>query len=80
MEHYRYKFTKIGSKQAAAGAWWTRKHIGTYLPPQSLDTLYEFMSTQSWDLPKHIKRKMRAGRKRPKKPRPAPVKPKKSGR
>ncbi|XP_072021054.1 lipase maturation factor 1-like [Amphiura filiformis] len=80
MEHYRYKYTKIGSKQAAAGAWWTRQHIGTYMPPQSLDTLYEFMATQSWDLPKHIKRKIKVGaRKKPKKrPRPPPVKSKKT--
>ena len=81
MDHYRYKYTQIGSKAAEVGAWWKREHIGTYMPPQGLDTLYDFMRTQSWDLPKHIKRKMKLGRKKPKKrPRPPPVKSKKSGR
>ena len=33
-EHYQYQFTELFSKDKS---WWTRKRIGTYLPPVSLD-------------------------------------------
>ncbi|XP_071089721.1 lipase maturation factor 1-like [Haliotis cracherodii] len=31
-EIYRYTYTKVGSREAESGAWWVRKHVGTYLP------------------------------------------------
>ncbi|ESO09975.1 hypothetical protein HELRODRAFT_73251 [Helobdella robusta] len=37
-EHYQYSFTKIGSNSAKEGKWWKRRHIGSYLPPISLET------------------------------------------
>ena len=34
-ELYEYEFTRFGDP---SGAWWTRKRVGPYLPPVSLDT------------------------------------------
>lgn len=59
VEHYRYEYTKIGSKEAQDGKWWKRRPIGTYMPPVSLQSLENYFTQQSWDLPKHIKRKIR---------------------
>ena len=79
MEHYRYQYTKRNSKAAKSGAWWSRRHIATYMGPQGLDTLYDYMREQSWDLPKHIKRKMRHGKKQ-KRARPPPEPRKRGGK
>lgn len=58
-QHYRYQYTKIGSKQAQEGAWWKRRLIRGYLPAVSLDSLESYIRSQSWDLPKYAKRKIR---------------------
>ncbi|XP_041370268.1 lipase maturation factor 1-like isoform X2 [Gigantopelta aegis] len=52
VEHYSYKFTKLGSKEAAAGIWWKRKYLKNYLPPISLKTIKPFMREMGWKLPK----------------------------
>ncbi|XP_054763837.2 lipase maturation factor 1-like [Lytechinus pictus] len=62
VEHYRYEYTTIGSKEALDGKWWNRKRIGPYMPPVSLESLENYFVQQSWDLPKHIKRKIREER------------------
>ncbi|XP_067657065.1 lipase maturation factor 1-like [Haliotis asinina] len=31
-ELYRYSYSKVGSPEAETGAWWVRKHTGSYLP------------------------------------------------
>ncbi|CAH1784987.1 unnamed protein product, partial [Owenia fusiformis] len=50
-EHFRYQFTKIGSKAAQKGQWWKRKHIGNYLPPLSLDSLKDYIKQKHWKHP-----------------------------
>jgi len=43
---FNYDFSRVGSKEAAKGQWWTRKKVvGEYLPPLSLDnpSLQQFM-------------------------------------
>ncbi|XP_003727400.2 lipase maturation factor 1 [Strongylocentrotus purpuratus] len=62
VEHYRYKYTKMGSKDALDGKWWKRKQTGAYMPPVSMESLENYFVQQSWDLPKHIKRKIREER------------------
>ncbi|XP_033630270.1 lipase maturation factor 1-like [Asterias rubens] len=61
-QHYRYQYTEIGSKQAQEGAWWKRRLIGSYLPEVSLESLESYIKSQSWDLPKYAKRKIREER------------------
>ena len=56
-EHYRYRFTKINSKEAKAGKWWKRTKIGNYLPPISLESVKHFMKQMDYTLPRI--RKMR---------------------
>jgi hypothetical protein len=56
VEHYRYVFTKIGSKDAKLGRWWKRRHIGNYLPPISLDSVKDFMKNMDYEFPR-IRRK-----------------------
>lgn len=51
-EHYRYKYAKIGSPEARNGQWWTRKKIGVYLPPVSLNVLQETIVSMGWPIPK----------------------------
>ncbi|PIK48545.1 putative lipase maturation factor 1 [Apostichopus japonicus] len=58
-QHYRYRYTEIGSEEAEKGQWWRRELLGDYLPPVSLESLYDYMKNQSWDLPKYIKKKVR---------------------
>ncbi|XP_022092556.1 lipase maturation factor 1-like [Acanthaster planci] len=60
--HYRYQYTKIGSQQSQEGAWWSRKFLRSYLPPVSLESLEGYIKSQSWDLPKYAKRKIREQR------------------
>ncbi|XP_013382135.1 lipase maturation factor 1-like [Lingula anatina] len=50
-EHYRYRYTKLGSKDALSGAWWKRKRFGNYLPPVSLAALKEFLTAMDWPIP-----------------------------
>ena len=54
-EHYRYRYTKMNSSEAEAGAWWRRKHIGSYMPPVSLETVQPFMQQMGWKMPKRRK-------------------------
>ncbi|XP_071961241.1 lipase maturation factor 1-like isoform X1 [Antedon mediterranea] len=63
VEHYGYKYTQVGSKEAKNGAWWTRKYIGNYLPPVSLGSLKEYMSQQGWDIPRFMRKKFREHKK-----------------
>ncbi|XP_062611448.1 lipase maturation factor 1-like [Saccostrea cucullata] len=57
VEHYRYVFTKIGSKDAKLGRWWKRRHIGNYLPPISLDSVKEFMKNMDYEYPRIRRRR-----------------------
>ncbi|XP_067286055.1 lipase maturation factor 1 [Pseudorasbora parva] len=50
-EHFRYKFTRPGSRSAAEGKWWIRKRIGPYFPPVSLDGLRGYFQSRNWPLP-----------------------------
>eukprot|EP00118_Oscarella_pearsei_P018274 m.186611 g.186611 ORF g.186611 m.186611 type:complete len:180 (+) comp39354_c0_seq12:722-1261(+) len=47
-EHYLYQYTETGSPDAAAGHWWKRKRIGSYLPAIGLDHLREYLERQGW--------------------------------
>ena len=47
--HYRYEYTKIGSKAAASGEWWKRRKKGVYLPIINTESLKEIMSEQGWE-------------------------------
>ena len=51
-KHYRYTFTKIGSKQAKSGQWWKRRHLDDYLPAVSLETLKDYLKTHGWRPPR----------------------------
>lgn len=62
-QHYLYKYTKIGSEEAKKGQWWTRQLRGSYLPAVSLESLYDYMTQQSWDLPKYVKKLVREEKK-----------------
>ncbi|XP_052703291.1 lipase maturation factor 1-like [Crassostrea angulata] len=57
VEHYRYIFTKIGSKDARLGRWWKRSHVGNYLPPISLDSVKAFMKNMDYEYPRIRRRK-----------------------
>ncbi|KAG1701400.1 Lipase maturation factor 1 [Nymphon striatum] len=50
-EHYKYTFTKVGSKSAADGKWWKRKRIGSYFPPVSLSDLKNIFTNFNWKIP-----------------------------
>ncbi|KAK3095743.1 hypothetical protein FSP39_018435 [Pinctada imbricata] len=56
-EHYRYRYTKIGSKDAAKGQWWKRRRIGNYLPPISLDSIKDYMKHMDYEMPRPKKRR-----------------------
>ncbi len=56
-EHYRYEFTKFGSRAAKGGAWWERRKIGSYMPPVSLDNLQQYLKSMGWQTPRLTKRK-----------------------
>ncbi|WAR21616.1 LMF1-like protein [Mya arenaria] len=45
VQHYSYKFTKIGSKDAQQGRWWKRRKIGEYLQPVSLESLKPYLDS-----------------------------------
>lgn len=51
-EHYRYRYTKIGSSEAAKGAWWKRTYIGNYMPPISLESVKPILRQMGWKTPK----------------------------
>ena len=46
--HYRYRYTKIGSKAASRGQWWQRELIGEYFPPVSEAQLRPILEGQGW--------------------------------
>lgn len=48
MEHYRYKFSKIGSEAAKKGHWWTRKKIGEYMPAVNYEQLRPILKNFEW--------------------------------
>ncbi|KAK2145906.1 hypothetical protein LSH36_648g01070 [Paralvinella palmiformis] len=58
-EHFRYIFTKIGSKPAKSGAWWKRTKIGNYLPAVSLESLKDYMKANQWHIPRLPRRRSR---------------------
>ncbi|XP_060072968.1 lipase maturation factor 1-like [Ylistrum balloti] len=61
MEHYKYTFTKIGSKDAKNGKWWKRKYIDSYLNPISLKSVKEYMKQMDYKMPvKKAKRKLKS--------------------
>ncbi|XP_022239177.1 lipase maturation factor 1-like [Limulus polyphemus] len=49
-EHYRYSYTKLGSRDSQRGHWWKRRYIGNYLPPVSLKTLSSVMKRFGWKI------------------------------
>ncbi|CAH3036840.1 unnamed protein product [Porites lobata] len=51
-EHYLYKFTTLGSREARAGYWWTRTKIGSYFPPINLQAVREYVRSNGWKMPK----------------------------
>ncbi|CAG5116368.1 unnamed protein product [Candidula unifasciata] len=51
-EHYKYKYTQIGSEEARSGQWWKRKRKGSYLPAVSLDMLRSTIASMGWEMPK----------------------------
>ncbi|KAM9463160.1 lipase maturation factor 1 [Clarias gariepinus] len=50
-EHFRYKFTKLGSVSATQGKWWARKRIGPYFPPVNLEGLRRYFQSRNWPQP-----------------------------
>ena len=46
--HYKYTFTKAGSKASSQGYWWKRKLIGEYVPPLDLEMLSEVYQQFGW--------------------------------
>ncbi|KAL4231529.1 Lipase maturation factor 1 [Mactra antiquata] len=59
VQHYNYKYTKIGSVDAMSGRWWKRRLIGDYMPPISLDSIKDIMKQMNIDMPR-----IKKGRKR----------------
>ena len=55
MDHYKYQYSKWGSKEAKNGAWWTRTKIGSYLPPVNMDSLKPTLRQMGWKTPKRPK-------------------------
>ncbi|XP_069140641.1 lipase maturation factor 1-like [Argopecten irradians] len=61
LEHYKYTYTKIGSKDAKKGKWWKRKYIDSYLNPISLKSVKEYMKQMDYKMPvKKAKRKLKS--------------------
>ncbi|XP_074605963.1 lipase maturation factor 1-like [Acropora palmata] len=58
-EHFSYKFTKFGSKEAKAGYWWKRSKIGSYFPPINLQAVREYLKSHGWKLP-IVKKKLKS--------------------
>jgi len=52
VQHYSYKYTAIGSQDAAKGRWWKRRHIGEYLPPVSLESIQHILDNMGVELPR----------------------------
>eukprot|EP00741_Cyanophora_paradoxa_P014862 tig00000189_g14338.t1 len=50
---YLYRFTRWGSPEAQAGAWWVRERLREYLPPVSLDnpSLRAYLAQLGWQPP-----------------------------
>ena len=46
--HYKYTFTKAGSKAASQGHWWKRKLIGDYVPAVDLEMLSGVYQQFGW--------------------------------
>jgi hypothetical protein len=57
LQHYSYKYTKIGSKDAQQGRWWKRRLIGNYMPAVSSHTIKGILSSFRLDVPKKKKTK-----------------------
>ncbi|XP_060599911.1 lipase maturation factor 1-like [Ruditapes philippinarum] len=57
LQHYSYKYTKIGSKDAQQGRWWKRRLIGNYMPAVSSHTIKGILSSLRLDVPKKKKTK-----------------------
>ncbi|OWF49534.1 Lipase maturation factor 1 [Mizuhopecten yessoensis] len=61
LQHYKYTYTKIGSKDAKNGKWWKRKFIDSYLNPISLKSVKEYMKQMDYTMPrKKAKRKLKS--------------------
>lgn len=58
-EHYRYVFTKVGSKLAKEGKWWKRTRIGDYLPAVNLQSLQQYVEKMGWKTSQKKTRKKR---------------------
>lgn len=51
-EHYKYKYTPLGSNSAQAGKWWKRKRIGSYLPPVNMKMLEGYLKSRGFSVPR----------------------------
>uniref|UniRef100_A0A3P8XM21 Lipase maturation factor n=1 Tax=Esox lucius TaxID=8010 RepID=A0A3P8XM21_ESOLU len=47
-EHFKYKFSPLGSASAAQGKWWLRKRIGPYFPAVDLASLRGYFKSRNW--------------------------------
>ena len=47
--HYSYEFTRLGSREAAAGHWWKRTFLKEYLPPVQLRDLKGVYRQMGWE-------------------------------
>ncbi|XP_025095133.1 lipase maturation factor 1-like isoform X2 [Pomacea canaliculata] len=51
-EHYKYRYTKLGTNETVGGAWWKRKYIKNYLPPLSMQSAKPILEQMGWKKPK----------------------------
>lgn len=51
VQHYRYQFSKLGSKAAGRGQWWTRRFLAEFIPPVNLERLAPVYTQTGWPIP-----------------------------
>ncbi|KAF6034961.1 LMF1 [Bugula neritina] len=47
LEHYRYEYSTFNSKEYGK-TWWTRRKMGSYMPPVSLHSLQPYLQQMGW--------------------------------
>ncbi|XP_045190292.2 lipase maturation factor 1-like [Mercenaria mercenaria] len=60
LQHYSYKFTKIGSKDAQLGRWWKRRLVGEYMEAVNSRTVLSILSSLRLDMPKKRNQKRKS--------------------
>jgi hypothetical protein len=48
LDHYTYKYTRLGINSTQHG-WWTRRRIGEYMPPVNVHMLANIVHQFKWD-------------------------------